>query len=99
MSGAIVAAAIGAGASLIQGQQQKKAASKANRAATENALRQEKSADEAMNKANQKRADQGSLLRDAQAASKMGASGTMLTGSQGIDPNALNLGKNTLLGQ
>jgi hypothetical protein len=28
-----------------------------------------------------------------------GATGTMLTGASGVDPSALNLGKNTLLGQ
>jgi hypothetical protein len=38
------------------------------------------------------------ILDAATQAGKGGASGTMLTGSQGIDPNLLSLGKNTLLG-
>lgn len=99
MSGAIIASVIGGAFSLINGAQQQNAAKKANAQAQANALKQEKSADEAMNKANQKRADQSGLLDAAAQAGKMGASGTMLTGPQGVDPNALSLGKNTLLGQ
>jgi hypothetical protein len=37
-------------------------------------------------------------MADTQMASGSGASGTMLTGPQGIDPQQLALGKNTLLG-
>lgn len=49
-------------------------------------------------KANQKRADTNSLYSANQQAAKNGPSGTMLTGSNGIDPSALQLGKSTLLG-
>lgn len=96
---AIVASAlIGGGISYMQGEQQKKAADEANRLAAENARKQEKAADEATNRANQKRPDTSAILSAASQSSKTGASGTMLTGPQGIDPAALNLGKNTLLG-
>ena len=57
-----------------------------------------KAADEATNSANQKRANTAGILDAAAQSGKAGASGTMLTGPQGIDPNLLNLGKTTLLG-
>lgn len=59
---------------------------------------QAKTAEEQMNAANRKSANTASVLDAATQAGKQGASGTMLTGAQGIDPNALNLSKNTLLG-
>ena len=51
-----------------------------------------------INKANQRRPDTQAIMADTQMASGAGASGTMLTGPQGIDPQQLALGKNTLLG-
>lgn len=56
-------------------------------------------ADEANNKANQKRPDAAGALASAMLSGKGGASGTMLTGPSGVDPSALTLGKSTLLGQ
>lgn len=93
---AVMAAAAVAGAAIAynNGQAQKKAAEKARQQAEANA----KNADEATNRANTKRADTGAALDSATQAGKAGASGTMLTGPQGIDPAALNLSKNTLLG-
>lgn len=73
----------------------------ANRAAAESKAlmdRQMKSADEAMNRANQKRPNTRALLDDANQKGKAGASGTMLTGPQGVDPSSLTLGRSTLLG-
>lgn len=73
----------------------------ASRAAAESKSlmdKQLKSADEAMNRANQKRPNTRQLLDDASQAGKAGASGTMLTGAQGVDPASLTLGKTTLLG-
>jgi len=67
-----------------------KAASQADQAAAQ--------ADQDMNKANQKQPDTMALLDAAAQAGKSGVSGTMLTGAQGVDPNALALGKTTLLG-
>ena len=103
MSGAataVMAAAAVAGAAISykNGQEQKEAAEKASQQAEANAKKQEKAADEATNRANTKRADTGAALDSATQAGKAGASGTMLTGPQGIDPAALNLSKNTLLG-
>ena len=97
---AVMAAAAVAGAAIsyANGQEQKKAAEKARQQAEANAKKQEKAADEATNRANTKRADTGAALDSATQAGKAGASGTMLTGPQGIDPAALNLSKNTLLG-
>ena len=57
-----------------------------------------KSSDEATNRAMTKTADTSRALSDAEQASKNGASGTMLTGSTGVAPSSLTLGKNTLLG-
>jgi hypothetical protein len=74
----------------------------ANRAAAESKSmmdRQMKSADEAMNRANQKRPNTRALMDDAAQQGKTGASGTMLTGAQGVDPSSLTLGRSTLLGQ
>lgn len=97
---AVAAAAAVAGAAVAykNGQDQKDAAEKASRQAQANADKQEKAADEATNRSNQKRANTGAILDAATQSGKAGASGTMLTGPQGIDPNLLNLGKNTLLG-
>lgn len=47
---------------------------------------------------NNKSADASSIMADAQARMGGGGGGTMLTGPQGIDPAALSLSKNTLLG-
>jgi len=70
----------------------------ANNQAQAAADAQAKSADQANNRANQKTPDTSAILSAAAQAGKGGASGTMLTGSQGVDPNALMLGKSTLLG-
>ena len=97
----VIMAAVGALGTAVaynNGQEQKKAAEKASQQAEANAKKQEKAADEATNRANTKRADTGAALDAATQAGKAGGSGTMLTGPQGIDPTALSLGKNTLLG-
>lgn len=95
---AAVAAVAGAGVAYQNGQDQKKAAENSANQAQANALKQEKAADQATNRANQKKPDTSAILDAATQAGKAGASGTMLTGPQGIDPNLLNLGKSTLLG-
>jgi flagellar biosynthesis component FlhA len=76
-----------------QKQAQREAASEAKKAAATT----EQQAQQANNKANQKAPDMEALLKAN--TGKGGASGTMLTGPAGIDPTALALGKNTLLGQ
>lgn len=73
----------------------------ANKAAGESKAlmdKQLKSADENMNRALQKRPNTARIQDEAAQAGKAGASGTMLTGSQGIDPSKLQLGRNSLLG-
>ena len=102
MSGAITAIAVasvaGAAANLVNGRKQQKVARAAAEQAQANADRQAKAADEAMNRENQKSVNAAANRDEAALAGRAGASGTMLTGPQGIDPQTLNLGKNTLLG-
>lgn len=93
-----VAAAVGTGASIYSGMEQKKAADNASRQAQANADKMASEADQATNRANQKRPDTAAILGAAQQAGRAGASGTMLTGPTGVDPSTLQLGKNTLLG-
>ena len=62
------------------------------------AKKQEAIQDQAFNKANAKTPDTSAIMSEAQQSAKGGGSGTMLTGSSGIDPSSLALSKNTLLG-
>lgn len=96
---AAAAAVAGVGMSYANGQEQKKTAEAARQQAQQNADKQAAQADQDFNRANQKKPDTIGALSAAQQAGKAGASGTMLTGPQGVDPSALSLGKNTLLGQ
>lgn len=96
MSGIISAAVIMSAATIYSAEQQRSAARDAQKDARRNALRQERAADEATNRANQKSPDVAGLLADAQRRGLVG--GTMLTGPQGVDSSALQLGKNSLLG-
>jgi hypothetical protein len=76
---------------------QAREAKKSRNAAADAARKTEKAADEATNRANQKTPDTAALLESASLTGKAG--NTLLNGPQGVDPNALLLGKNTLLGQ
>lgn len=101
MSGIAIAGvmtAVGIGTSIYQGQQQEDASNKALQQTQANANKTAAQADQAFNQANQKRPDTAAILAAAQQAGKGGASGTMLTGPQGVDPSQLTLGKSTLLG-
>lgn len=111
MSGMITAiaavsiAAVGVGYSIYSGEQQQKAQAKAldqqksaQQAAEASALKQEKTAEEATNRSLAKTPSTSAILSSAEQASKTGASGTMLTGTSGVDPNSLQLEKKTLLG-
>lgn len=104
MSGYISAAAavVGTAASIDGARRQKNqakdaqeaAAAQAKQAAEQAAKQAEdeaKAADQAFNRTNQK--------KPAAANALPGGGSTMLTGPQGVDPNALTLGKSTLLGQ
>jgi hypothetical protein len=58
----------------------------------------DKMADEANNKANSKRPDAGAMMAAAEQSANSGDMSTMLTGSQGVKPEDLMLGRKTLLG-
>lgn len=81
-----------------QGEKARKVQEQALQESKRQADQQAKVAEQNFNKANAKSPDVASIMSAAQQAAKGGASGTMLTGPQGIDPNALSLSKNTLLG-
>ena len=102
---AAVAAVVGTTYAVYSGEEQKKQQKEAMRqqeVAQTQQLAQAKEAastsQQNINKANQRRPDTQAIMADTQMASGSGASGTMLTGPQGIDPQQLALGKNTLLG-
>lgn len=71
---------------------------RAQDAAVKAAEGQRKRSEMAVNAANRKTPDVGSIMRSAGASGNNAPSGTMLTGPTGVDPNALALGKSTLLG-
>jgi Flp pilus assembly protein TadB len=93
---AAVAAVVGAGYAVHSGEQAKNRQEDQAAAQKRANAKAEKQADQAMNRANQRTPDASTLLAEAQNRGLN--SGTMLTGAQGIDPSALTLGKNTLLG-
>lgn len=91
-------AAVGTAYSIYSGERSAGAQADAQKQAQANADKQAAQADQEFNRANQKKPDTAGMLSAAQQAGKGGASGTMLTGPQGVDPNSLTLGKSTLLG-
>lgn len=93
-----IAAVASTSVALYNGQQQQKAQKSAQQQAQANALKQQKSAEEANNKASQKTPDTQAIMDAAMLAGKTGAASTLLSGTQGVDPSALQLGKATLLG-
>jgi type II secretory pathway pseudopilin PulG len=102
---AIVVGSVATGYSIYQGErqnrQQKKALrlqEQANRDSRQAQKEAKDRADVEMNRANRKRADVSAIQSKEEQAALTGPAGTMLTGSQGVDPNQLNLGGNTLLG-
>jgi membrane protease subunit (stomatin/prohibitin family) len=70
----------------------------ANAGALQAAQAQADQAQQVFNKANSKSPDVGAMLSANANAAKAGNTSTMLTGNKGVDAQALNLGKNTLLG-
>lgn len=60
--------------------------------------KQEKLADEAFNRANQKKPNIAAFLMGNRAAGLYGMAGTTLTSPAGIDPAQLTLGRASLLG-
>ena len=94
--GAVIAGASVAGVAgqVDASRRQRNQARDAARAAEQQAKQAEKQAEMETNRANQRTANAA-----ASAMPNQGLGGTMLTGPQGVDPNALSLGRNTLLGQ
>ena len=71
---------------------------KANERAEQRAIAEESRAEQEYNRANRQNVDVESALDASELSAQQGASGTLLTGSMGVDPNQLNLSQNTLLG-
>ena len=91
------AAVAGTAYSIYAGEKSASAQKKAQSQATAAASAQAKAADEAQNKANQRRPDTSAIMAAAQQSGAGGNSSTMLTGPAGVG-DALKLGKSTLLG-
>jgi hypothetical protein len=112
MTGAITATQVIAAASVAaagygvyageRASKQQKQALQSQESAQATALTEQKkqaaTSEQNINKANQKSPDASAILAQAQTNDAYGGMGTMLTGPKGVDPNALSLGKNTLLG-
>ena len=102
---AIVVGTVATGYSIYAGEQQKKQQKKqlalqeqANKDAKQTAKEQADRADVEMNRANRKRADVSAIQSKEEQSALSGPAGTMLTGVQGVNPDDLTLGGNTLLG-
>ena len=70
----------------------------ANERAEQRAKQEMERSEQEYNRANRQEVNVENALDASELASKQGASGTLLTGSGGVDPNQLNLSSNTLLG-
>lgn len=102
---AAVAAVVGTAYTVYSGERASDAQNKAleqqrtaQAQAQESATKQQKLAEENVNRANAKSPDVGAITAASEQAAKGGAAGTMLTGPQGVNPQQLALGKSTLLG-
>ena len=87
-----------AGYSIHEGERAADMQKRQQRQALANSRATAQSADEANNRANQKRPNANAILASAQQAAKGGMGGTLLTGPQGVNPGEMSLGKSTLLG-
>ena len=95
---ALAIAATGTGYSIYEGERTADMQRRSQRQALADAKATAQSADEANNRANQKRPNANAILAAAQQAAKGGMGGTLLTGPQGVGSDELSLGKSTLLG-
>ena len=102
---AVVIGAVSVGYQVYSGekqrQQQKKQLKLQEQANQDARTRAKEAADRAdieTNRANRKRADVAAIQSKEEQAALTGPAGTMLTGSQGVNPDNLTLGGNTLLG-
>ena len=95
---ALAIAATGTGYSIYEGERTAGAQKSAQRMSMAETQKTARAADEATNRANQKRPNANAILAAAQQAAKGGMGGTLLTGPQGVNTGELSLGKSTLLG-
>jgi hypothetical protein len=93
-----IALAANTGYTIYQGERAAGEQEKAQRLSMAEAQKTAKAADEATNRANQKRPNANAILAAAQQAARGGLGGTLLTGPQGVSSSELSLGKSTLLG-
>ena len=70
----------------------------ANERAEPRAKAEQQRSEQEYNRANRQNVDVASAMDASELSAQQGASGTLLTGSMGVDPNQLNLSQNTLLG-
>lgn len=98
IAGASIASAlIGAYSTQQTAKKQNKLTRDSMEQAQRNSDAQAKQADEDINRANMKSPDTAAMMSDAMLTGKQGASGTLLTGAQGVT-DKLKLNKTTLLG-
>tara|TARA_R100000654_G_scaffold1736_2_gene6391 strand:- start:1933 stop:2262 length:330 start_codon:yes stop_codon:yes gene_type:complete len=71
---------------------------KSNEQAVARAKAENLRSEQEYNRANRQNVNVASALDASELSAKQGASGTLLTGTMGVDPSELNLSKNTLLG-
>ena len=97
-----IVSAVSIGTSYKQGKKQERAQKQqmaaqqaANRKAEKQAKQQQEQAQQDYNRANQKQVDTAGIMG---RSSNEGGGSTLLTGQQGVDPEKLKLGGNTLLG-
>lgn len=95
---ALAAAVAGGTGSAVMANQQAKAQEGAQNQAAKAAAATAQQQEYANNKANAKTPDISAILQGNANAARGGLSSTMLTGPGGVQPGALSLGKNTLLG-
>ena len=70
----------------------------ANERAEARAKAEQQRSEQEYNRANRQNVDVTSAMDASELSAQQGASGTLLTGGSGVDPNQLNLSQNTLLG-
>ena len=95
---ALAIAATGTGYSIYEGERNANMQDRSQRQALANSRAAARAADEANNRANQKRPNANAILASARQAARGGMGSTLLTGPQGVNPGELSLGKSTLLG-
>jgi hypothetical protein len=93
-----IALAANTGYTIYKGERAANMQDDAQRLSMAEAQKTARAADEATNRANQKRPNANAILAAAQQAAKGGVGGTLLTGPQGVNTGELSLGKSTLLG-